>query len=97
MLVRLVGRSEPRRRRFGQHREQRHGPRPDAGFSVFSLNGGYRLKRALLITAGVDNLLDRTYAEHISQAGAMVPGFVQTTRVNEPGRTIWVTMNVAVR
>ena len=70
---------------------------PTGGFSVFSVNGGYRLKKALQITAGVDNLLNGTYAEHISQAGAMVPGFVQTTRINEPGRTIWVKVNVAVR
>lgn len=51
----------------------------------------------LLVTAGVDNLFDRTCAEHISQAGSMVPGFVQTTRVNEPGRTIWMKVNVLVR
>jgi iron complex outermembrane receptor protein len=70
---------------------------PTAGFSVFSVNGGYRLKRVLQITGGVDNLLDRTYAEHISQAGAMVPGYIQTTRVNEPGRTIWVKVNFEVR
>ena len=42
------------------------------------------------ITAGVDNLLDETYAEHVSRAGAAIPGFVQTTRVNEPGRIAWL-------
>jgi len=60
------------------------------GFSVFSINAGYRIRKAVLITGGIDNLLDRTYAEHISRAGAMVRGFVQTTRINEPGRTFWV-------
>ena len=70
---------------------------PTPGFTVFSLNGGYRLRNLLLVTAGVDNLFNRTYAEHISQAGSMVPGFVQTTRVNEPGRTIWMKVNVLVR
>ena len=70
---------------------------PTAGFSVFSLNGGYRLKSGVLIAAGVDNLLNRTYAEHISQAGAMIPGFAQTIRINEPGRTMWLTLNVAIR
>ena len=29
-------------------------------------------------------------AEHISRAGSMVPGFVQTARVNEPGRFLWL-------
>ncbi|EEF25257.1 conserved hypothetical protein, partial [Ricinus communis] len=60
------------------------------GFAVFSMNGGWRPKQGLLIAAGVDNLFDKTYAEHISRAGSMLAGFVQTTRVNEPGRTVWV-------
>jgi iron complex outermembrane receptor protein len=69
---------------------------PTPGFSVFSINGGYRLRKAVQLTAGVDNVLNRSYAEHISQAGAMVPGFVPTTRVNEPGRTIWLKVNFRV-
>jgi iron complex outermembrane receptor protein len=70
---------------------------PTPGFSVFSFNGGYRVNRALLLTAGIDNLLNRAYAEHISQAGGLVPDFVQTTRVNEPGRTAWVKANYTFR
>jgi iron complex outermembrane receptor protein len=68
---------------------------PSDGFTVFSLNGGYRFSEALSLTAGVDNLFDVAYAEHISRAGAMVAGYGQTTRVNEPGRTAW--MNLAAR
>ena len=63
---------------------------PTGGFGVFSINGGYRFRRTTLVSAGIDNLLDRAYAEHISQAGMMIPGFFQTTRVNEPGRTLWL-------
>jgi len=63
---------------------------PTSGFAVFSVNGAYRWSRDLSLTAGVDNLFDREYAEHLSRAGAMVPGYVQTTQVNEPGRTLWV-------
>jgi len=47
------------------------------------------------LSAGVDNLFDKTYAEHLSRAGSMVSGFTQTTRVNEPGRNLWVKANVA--
>jgi iron complex outermembrane recepter protein len=68
---------------------------PTAGFAVFSLNGGYRLKK-LLIAGGIDNLLGRAYAEHISRGGAMVPGFVQMARINEPGRTFWLKANFNV-
>lgn len=63
---------------------------PTDGFAVFSLHGGWRPTKRSLVTAGVDNLFDATYAEHISRSGAMVPGYEQTTQVNEPGRTLWV-------
>jgi iron complex outermembrane receptor protein len=66
---------------------------PSAGFAVASVNGGYRLAKGWSLTAGVDNLFDRAYAEHISRAGALVAGFEQTTRVNEPGRTLWVSLS----
>jgi iron complex outermembrane receptor protein len=69
---------------------------PTGGFTVFSINGGYRWKGRMLVTAGVDNVLDRAYAEHISQSGAMVPGFVTTTRINEPGRTFWLQVNFTI-
>ncbi|WP_430460321.1 TonB-dependent copper receptor [Thalassolituus sp. LLYu03] len=60
------------------------------GFNVFSLNAGYRAMDDLLFTAGIDNLFDVTYAEHISRSGAAIAGYEQTTRVNEPGRTVWL-------
>jgi iron complex outermembrane receptor protein len=66
-----------------------------SGFSVFSLNLGYRPSKQALLAAGIDNLLNKNYAESISRAngngmGGAIPGYVQTTRVNEPGRTLWV-------
>ena len=67
-----------------------------AGFGIFSLNAGYRPKKGVLVSGGIDNLLDKTYAEHISRAGAMVAGFDQTVRINEPGRNIWLKLNVAL-
>ncbi|WP_374495204.1 TonB-dependent copper receptor [Zoogloea sp.] len=67
-----------------------------AGFAIVSLNAGYRPRKGLLVTAGVDNLFNRTYAEFISRSGAMVGGFTQTTRVNEPGRTLWLKANIAL-
>ena len=63
------------------------------GFSVFSVNGGWHANKAVQVSAGVDNVFNKTYAEHISRAGAMVSGFTQTTRVNELGRNVWVKGN----
>ncbi len=71
-----------------------------AGFAVFSLNAGYRPKKGVLVSAGVDNLFDKTYAEHISKAGASgmsaPAGYDQTIRVNEPGRTLWMKAQIAL-
>lgn len=61
-----------------------------SGFGVFSVNGAYRMGKRVRFAAGIDNLFDKTYAEHISRAGAGIIGFEQTTRVNEPGRTVWL-------
>ena len=69
---------------------------PTGGFSVFSINGGYRWRGKVLLAAGIDNVLDRAYAEHITQSGAMVPGFVPTARINEPGRTFWLQVNFTI-
>lgn len=60
------------------------------GFATLSINAGYKPLKNLQLTAGIDNLFDRTYAESVSKAGAMVAGYEQTSRVNEPGRTWWV-------
>ncbi|TXS95302.1 TonB-dependent copper receptor [Parahaliea maris] len=63
---------------------------PTDSADVLSLNVGWQPAASLLVTAGVDNLLDATYAEHISRAGATVQGFDQLARINEPGRTFWL-------
>ncbi|MBI4809478.1 MAG: TonB-dependent copper receptor [Nitrosomonadales bacterium] len=65
-----------------------------SGFSVFSVNGGWRANKAVQVSAGVDNVFNKTYAEHISRSGAMVSGYTQTTRVNEMGRSVWLKANI---
>jgi iron complex outermembrane receptor protein len=66
------------------------------GFGVLALHASWRVSTWARLSGGVDNLFDRTYAEHISRAGAMVTGFVQTTRVNEPGRFAWLKLDVSL-
>ncbi|KJR42872.1 TonB-denpendent receptor [Candidatus Magnetoovum chiemensis] len=67
-----------------------------SGFGVFSLNAGWRPTKRTQLSVGVDNLFNQTYAEHLSRTGSDVLGYlVQTnTRINEPGRNIWVKLNV---
>ncbi|MCF3648911.1 TonB-dependent copper receptor [Synoicihabitans lomoniglobus] len=62
---------------------------PSPAFEVVSINASWAPTTAVRLSAGIDNLFDTAYAEHISRAGAAVAGFAQTTRVNEPGRFIW--------
>lgn len=65
------------------------------GFAVASLNAGWTLSSFSTLAVGVDNLLDRDYAEHISRQGVAIPGFaLQTGQLREPGRTWWVRVNV---
>jgi iron complex outermembrane receptor protein len=42
-----------------------------SGFGIFSVNGGYRAKKGVLISGGIDSLLDRLRRAH-QRAGAMV-------------------------
>ena len=65
-----------------------------SAFSVFSVNGSCRLAKGLRLAAGVDNAFDATYAEFVSRGGADVAGFTTSTRVNEPGRTVWVKLDL---
>ncbi|HET8868968.1 MAG TPA: TonB-dependent receptor, partial [Aquabacterium sp.] len=68
-----------------------------AGFGVTSLHAGYRLSQTWTLSAGVDNLFDKTYAEAISRAGAAVSGYDQTIRVNEPGQVWWMKLQAALK
>ena len=48
--------------------------------------------------AGIDNLLDKNYSEHLNLAGSA--GFADyglepTSRVNEPGRTYWARVDMS--
>ncbi len=66
-----------------------------AGFGLLSLNAARRLPHGFVVAAGVDNLLDRTYAEHLNLAGNSIFGYpASPERIHEPGRTMWLKLNV---
>ncbi|MFP3996234.1 TonB-dependent copper receptor [Pseudomonas capeferrum] len=66
-----------------------------AGFGVFSLNGAYKVNNNLKLSAGVDNLFGKTYAEHLNLAGNAGFGYPATDPqpVNEPGRSFWTKVD----
>ena len=45
------------------------------GFGTLSLHSGTRPKKGVLVSAGIDNVFDKTYAEHLSRSGAAVAGY----------------------
>ncbi|WP_116136663.1 TonB-dependent copper receptor [Trinickia diaoshuihuensis] len=67
---------------------------PSAGFGVLSLHAQYDINRSLQLAAGVDNLLDKAYTEHLNLAGNAGFGYSASTPIVEPGRTVWVRMRV---
>ena len=67
---------------------------PSAGFATLSLNAAYRISDGLRASAGVDNVFDRAYAEHLNLAGSADFGFpADPVRINEPGRTLWLKLD----
>jgi iron complex outermembrane receptor protein len=67
---------------------------PSAGFAVLSLNAGWRFSTHLQLTAGIDNLFDRAYAEHLNLAGSADFGYpADPVRINEPGRNAWLKLS----
>jgi iron complex outermembrane recepter protein len=64
---------------------------PTPGFGVLSMYAGRHLAPRWTLTGGIDNLLDRQYAEHIQRGSADLG--TSTERIPEPGRSIWLRLN----
>lgn len=64
---------------------------PTGAFATVAANVAYRLNDVVQVTAGVDNLFDRDYAEHLNLAGSADFGYpADPVRIAEPGRTLWL-------
>lgn len=58
------------------------------GWGVLDLFGRMNLGTFGALSAGVDNVFDRTYANHLNR-GNRDPFYPEALRVNEPGRVLW--------
>ena len=65
---------------------------PTGGFGILSLSLAYRPDENLTFSLGVDNLLNKTYAEFVNYSEAAIPalGISAGGHITEPGRTIWL-------
>ena len=66
------------------------------GFSVFSVNAGYKYNKNISFSAGIDNILDKAYAEHLSRTDPIssLVGYTGQEKINEPGRNIWFEVKI---
>lgn len=64
------------------------------GFGTLAVNGAVRLGQYLRLSAGIDNLFDRAYAEHLNLAGSADFGYpAERVRILEPGRSAWLKLD----
>jgi len=62
--------------------------RETAGYGVVDLHAAWDITSNWRIQAGVENLFDKTYAEHVNRVYTSAFGDPDA-RINEPGRTVW--------
>jgi iron complex outermembrane receptor protein len=60
------------------------------GYGVLDVYGNYNINDTFSLRLGVDNVTDKTYAEHINRENLLD---VESVRVNEPGRAIWAKIS----
>ena len=64
------------------------------GFAICNLRGYYNIKKNLHFMAGIDNVFDRNYQEHLDIRVSGPTGFVPSvTRVLEPGFSPYLGLN----
>ena len=62
-----------------------------SGFALLNLYGSMKVGKDGDFRFGVDNVLDKTYAEHLNKPNAFDPSPIQ---VNEPGRSVWARISM---
>ena len=87
---RLVSKQNRYHRGYGSVTGTDYGP--TGGFGILSLSLAYRPDENLTFSLGVDNLLNKTYAEFVNYSEAPIPalGISAGGHITEPGRTIWL-------
>ncbi|WP_334136170.1 TonB-dependent copper receptor [Acinetobacter schindleri] len=67
---------------------------PSADFSTLSLNGTYNLAEDIDLSVGIDNVLDKTYTEHLNKMGASGTGLPTDEQFNNIGRNYWARISM---
>lgn len=91
-LVRLVASQDRVHVGYGNIVGQDIGTTP--GFATLAINAAYKPSKKWMVSAGIDNLLDKAYSEHLSRGDTVDSGLPTGSRVFEPGRFIWAKLNL---
>ena len=65
-----------------------------SGFATLSLNGTYYVLKGVDVSMGIDNVLDKTYSEHLNKMGDAGIGLVATEQFNNTGRNYWARVSL---
>lgn len=65
-----------------------------SGFATLSLNGTYHVLKGVDVSMGIDNVLDKTYSEHLNKMGDAGIGLVATEQFNNTGRNYWARVSL---
>ena len=63
-------------------------------FTTLALNASYNIQKDLNLAVGVDNVLDKTYTEHLNKLGVGADGQVGTQQFNNTGRNYWARISM---
>ena len=67
--------------------------RETPGWGVFNLRARWALTANAHIEFGIDNVMDKAYAQHLNRGNAFDPAQIQ---VNEPGRSGWISLQASL-
>lgn len=65
-----------------------------AGFGTLSLNATYHVHDGIDLSFGIDNILNKTYTEHLNKLGDAGTGLAATEQFNNVGRNYWARMSM---
>ncbi|ALV74243.1 MULTISPECIES: TonB-dependent copper receptor [Acinetobacter] len=63
-------------------------------FGTLSLNGTYNIQKDLDLSVGIDNVLNKNYAEHLNKLGSSGFDYAATEQFNNIGRNYWARISM---
>jgi iron complex outermembrane receptor protein len=73
-----------------------YGEDPTPGYAVWHLRGGVTLAKHFVLEAGIENLFDKEYWEHLTPTAVMPVGDLQAGQeIPQPGRALFIAARIA--